>query len=386
MDKITVKDIDVRYKKIDTGDFICLTDIAKYKNPEDPRFIVYSWLRNKNTIVFLGLWEELHNPGFNRVEFDTVKNEAGLNSFMISPQKWIEKTGAIGLTVSSGRYNSGVYAHQDIAFEFASWVSTEFKLYFIKEFQRLKEEEQKQLGWSAKRELAKVNYRIHTDAIKENLIPAELTPLQISYVYANEADVLNVALFGMTASEWREQNPGKKGNIRDYATINELICLSNMENINAVLIQDGVPQSERVQKLNRIAISQMTPGPIGINSATYIGYNVLHGMGASEFLCVLGSFTTTLAAVLPSFIIVLALCHVYARFNHNSIFEGVMTWLRPAIIGLIGAAAVVLMTPDNFIDWTSWILFAAAFFASLVMKANPIAVIVVGGIAGFFLY
>ena len=200
MDKITVKDIDVRYKKIDTGDFICLTDIAKYKNPEDPRFIVYSWLRNKNTIVFLGLWEELHNPDFNRVEFDTVKNEAGLNSFMISPQKWIEKTGAIGLTVSSGRYNSGVYAHQDIAFEFASWVSTEFKLYFIKEFQRLKEEEQKQLGWSAKRELAKVNYRIHTDAIKENLIPAELTPLQISYVYANEADVLNVALFGMTAS------------------------------------------------------------------------------------------------------------------------------------------------------------------------------------------
>ena len=230
MDKITVKDIDVRYKKIDTGDFICLTDIARYKNPEDPRFIVYSWLRNKNTIVFLGLWEELHNPDFNRVEFDTVKNEAGLNSFMISPQKWIEKTGAIGLTVSSGRYNSGVYAHQDIAFEFASWVSTEFKLYFIKEFH---------------------------DAIKENLIPAELTPLQISYVYANEADVLNVALFGMTASEWREQNPGKKGNIRDYATINELICLSNMENINAVLIQDGVPQSERLQKLNRIAISQM---------------------------------------------------------------------------------------------------------------------------------
>ena len=257
MDKITVKDIDVRYKRINTGDFICLTDIAKYKNPEDPRFIVYSWLRNKNTIVFLGLWEELHNPDFNRVEFDTVKNEAGLNSFMISPQKWIEKTGAIGMTVSSGRYNSGVYAHQDIAFEFASWVSTEFKLYFIKEFQRLKEEEQKQLGWSAKRELAKVNYRIHTDAIKENLIPAELTPMQISYVYANEADVLNMALFGMTAAQWREQNPGKKGNIRDYATINELICLSNMENINAVLIQDGVPQSERLQKLNRIAISQM---------------------------------------------------------------------------------------------------------------------------------
>ena len=257
MDKITVKDIDVRYKRINAGDFICLTDIAKYKNPEDPRFIVYSWLRNKNTIVFLGLWEELHNPDFNRVEFDTVKNEAGLNSFMISPQKWIEKTGAIGMTVSSGRYNSGVYAHQDIAFEFASWVSTEFKLYFIKEFQRLKEEEQKQLGWSAKRELAKVNYRIHTDAIKENLIPTELTPTQISYVYANEADVLNVALFGMTAAQWRERNPGKKGNIRDYATINELICLSNMENINAVLIQDGVPQSERLQKLNKIAISQM---------------------------------------------------------------------------------------------------------------------------------
>ena len=257
MDKITVKDIDVRYKKIDTGDFICLTDIARYKNPEDPRFIVYSWLRNKNTIVFLGLWEELHNPDFNRIEFDTVKNEAGLNSFMISPQKWIEKTGAIGLTVSSGRYNSGVYAHQDIAFEFASWVSTEFKLYFIKEFQRLKEEEQKQLGWSAKRELAKVNYRIHTDAIKQNLIPNEITPKQASIIYADEAYMLNVAMFGMTAKMWREQHPELKGNIRDYATINELICLSNMENLNAVFIDQGLPQGERLIKLNQIAIQQM---------------------------------------------------------------------------------------------------------------------------------
>lgn len=258
MDKLVVRgtEINVQWNP-NRDDYISLTDIARIKDSDNPRYIIQNWMRNRNTIEFLGVWESLYNPDFNRVEFDTVKNEAGLNSFMISPQKWIEKTGAIGLTVSSGRYNSGVYAHQDIAFEFASWVSTEFKLYFIKEFQRLKEEEQKQLGWSAKRELAKVNYRIHTDAIKENLIPAELTSTQISYVYANEADVLNVALFGMTATQWRERNPGKKGNIRDYATINELICLSNMENINAVLIQDGVPQSERVQKLNRIAISQM---------------------------------------------------------------------------------------------------------------------------------
>ena len=258
MDKITVKDIDVRYKRINTGDFICLTDIAKYKNPEDPRFIVYSWLRNKNTIVFLGLWEELHNPDFNRVEFDTVKNEAGLNSFMISPQKWIEKTSAIGMTVSSGRYNSGVYAHQDIAFEFASWVSTEFKLYFIKEFQRLKEEEQKQLGWSAKRELAKVNYRIHTDAIKDNIIiPLEISNEQASFVYANEADVLNVALFGMTAREWGDKNPDKKGNIRDYAEVLQLVCLSNLENLNAYLIERGLSQPERLIELNKAAIRQM---------------------------------------------------------------------------------------------------------------------------------
>lgn len=179
-----------------------------------------------------------------------------MNAFILSPKKWVEATNAIGIISKAGRYG-GTYAHKDIAFEFASWISVEFKLYFIKEFQRLKDEEQKQLGWSAKRELAKINYRIHTDAIKENLIPAELTPTQISFVYANEADVLNVALFGMTAKEWRDNNPDKKGNIRDYATINELICLSNMENINAVLISDGLSQPERLRKLNQIAISQM---------------------------------------------------------------------------------------------------------------------------------
>ena len=213
-------------------------------------------MRNRNTIEFLGIWETLNNPNFNPVEFEGFRKQAGLNAFILSPKKWVEATNAIGIISKAGRYG-GTYAHKDIAFEFASWISVEFKLYFIKEFQRLKDEEQKQLGWSAKRELAKINYRIHTDAIKENLIPAELTPTQISFVYANEADVLNVALFGMTAKEWRDNNPDKKGNIRDYATINELICLSNMENINAVLISDGLSQPQRLRKLNQIAISQM---------------------------------------------------------------------------------------------------------------------------------
>lgn len=255
MKELIVKGIDIKYRNINENDYICITDIAKYKTRE-PDAVIANWMRNRNTIEFLGIWEILNNPNFNPVEFEGFRKQAGLNAFLLSPKKWVESTGAIGIVSKAGRYG-GTYAHKDIAFEFASWISVEFKLYFIKEFQRLKEEEQKQLGWSAKRELAKINYRIHTDAIKENLIPAELTAVQTSIVYASEADVLNMALFGLTAKDWREKNPDKKGNIRDYATINELICLSNMENINAVFIADGMLQNERLKKLNQIAISQM---------------------------------------------------------------------------------------------------------------------------------
>lgn len=222
----------------------------------EPEKIITDWLRNQNTLEFLGIWESIYNPLFNYGEFTTIKSKAGLNNFKISVKEFAAKTNAIGILSKAGRYG-GTYAHKDIAFEFGMWISPEFKIYLIKEYQRLKDEEQKQLGWSAKRELAKINYRIHTDAIKENLIPAELTPAQISFVYANEADILNMALFGMTARQWQEKNPDKKGNIRDYASINELICLSNMENINAVLIADGLSQSDRLRKLNQIAISQM---------------------------------------------------------------------------------------------------------------------------------
>ncbi len=255
MRKVTVKGVDIRCKAVKGEDYICLSDIAKYKT-EQPDALIANWLRNRNTIEFLGIWETLYNPHFNPLEFEGFRKQAGLNSFLLSPKKWAESTKAIGILSSAGRYG-GTYAHKDIAFEFANWISVEFKLYFIKEFQRLKEQEQKQLGWSAKRELAKINYRIHTDAIKENLLPSEITDAQKSIVYASEADVLNMALFGMTSEEWRRRNPDAKGNIRDYATINELICLSNMENINAVLIADGVSQSERLTKLNKIAISQM---------------------------------------------------------------------------------------------------------------------------------
>ena len=213
-------------------------------------------MRNRNTLEYLGIWESIYNPNFNYGEFATIKSKAGLNSFKISVKEFVARTNAIGLQAKAGRYG-GTYAHKDIAFEFGMWISPEFKIYLVKEFQRLKDEEQKQLGWSAKRELAKINYHIHTNAIKENLIPAELTTAQISIVYASKADVLNMALFGKTAREWRDENPDKKRNIRDYATINELICLSNMENINAVFIADGMPQSERLKKLNQIAISQM---------------------------------------------------------------------------------------------------------------------------------
>ncbi len=213
-------------------------------------------MRNRSTIEFIGLWELFNNPDFNSIEFDGIKNLAGSNSFALTPKRWIETTNAKGIVSKTGRYG-GTFAHRDIAFEFASWLSAEFKFYLINEFQRLKEEEQKQLGWSAKRELAKLNYHIHTDAIKQNLIPQELSPAQTSIIYANEADVLNVALFGITAKQWRDANPGLKGNIRDYATINELICLSNMENLNAVFINENMLQKERLIKLNQIAIQQM---------------------------------------------------------------------------------------------------------------------------------
>ena len=218
--------------------------------------LIEKWLRNKNTIEFLGIWEEMYNPDFNSPEFEGIKNTAGLNRFILSVKQWVEKTNSRGIIAKAGRYG-GTYAHKDIAFEFATWVSPQFKLYLIQEFERMKSDEQKQLAWSAKRELSKINYRIHTDAIKGNLIPAEVTREQAAMKYAEEADVLNVAMFGMTARQWHEANPELKGNIRDYATINELICLSNMENINAVLINDGISQGERLVKLNQIAIRQM---------------------------------------------------------------------------------------------------------------------------------
>lgn len=253
--------MDVQGKEItvitrEEDDYISLTDIAKYKNNNAPADIVKNWMRSRSTIEFLGLWEKLNNPAFKLVEFDQFKNDAGANYFVLSPQKWIETTNAIGLVSKSGRYG-GTYAHKDIAFEFASWISVEFKLYLIKEFQRLKDDERKQLGWDIRRNLAKINYRIHTGAIKENLIPAELSKQQINNIYASEADVLNMALFGKTAKEWRDTNPDKKGNIRDYADICQLVCLSNLENLNAHFINDGLMQGERLVKLNKIAIQQM---------------------------------------------------------------------------------------------------------------------------------
>jgi hypothetical protein len=256
MAKITVKDTDLTIIQINDADYVCITDLARYKSAEHTDDVIKNWIRNRNTIELLGIWEYLHNPNFKPVEFDGFRKEAGLNGFVMTPKRWIESTNAIGITSKSGRYG-GTYAHKDIALEFASWISIEFKLYFLKEFQRLKEEEQKAIGWSAKRELAKINYHIHTDAIKHNLIPAKLTPKQTSIIYASEADVLNVALFGVTAKDWREGNPDLKGNIRDYATINELICLSNMENLNAVFINEQLTQRERLIKLNKIAIQQM---------------------------------------------------------------------------------------------------------------------------------
>ncbi len=252
--KMTVDGTEIAVVQFEEKDYISLTDMVR--NIENGLALIEKWLRNKNTIEFLGVWEEMYNPNFNSPEFEGIKNEAGLNRFVLSVKQWTKKTNSRGIIAKAGRYG-GTYAHETIAFEFASWVSPQFKLYLIKEFQRLKEEEYKQLGWDIKRNLAKINYRIHTDAIKENLIPPQLMPRQVNQVYASEADVLNVALFGMSAKQWRDANPELKGNIRDYANVSQLVCLSNMENLNAVFIGEGMSQSERLQKLNTIAISQM---------------------------------------------------------------------------------------------------------------------------------
>ena len=252
--KMSVDGTEIAVVQFEEKDYISLTDMVR--NIENGLALIEKWLRNKNTIEFLGIWEEMYNPNFNSPEFEGIKNEAGLNRFVLSVKHWTEKTNSRGIIAKAGRYG-GTYAHETIAFEFASWVSPQFKLYLIKEFQRLKEEEYKQLGWDIKRNLAKINYRIHTDAIKENLIPPQLTPQQVNQVYASEADVLNVALFGMSAKQWRDDNPELKGNIRDYANVSQLVCLSNMENLNAVFIGEGMSQSERLKKLNDMAISQM---------------------------------------------------------------------------------------------------------------------------------
>ena len=253
---MTVLSQTVTVKRVSEQDFISLTDIARYKDAERTDYLIMNWLRNRNTIEFLGIWEQLNNPGFNPIEFDGIKSQSGLNSFILTVKAWCEKTGAIGLVSRPGRYG-GTFAHPDIAFEFASWISVEFKLYLIKEFQRLKEDERKTLDWDIRRNLAKINYRIHTDAIKNNLIPPEVTAAQAALTYASEADVLNVALFGTTARHWRDAHPGAKGNIRDEANGAQLVCLSNMESLNAEFIKQGIPQGERLRKLNAIAIEQM---------------------------------------------------------------------------------------------------------------------------------
>jgi hypothetical protein len=240
-------------------DYISLTDIARYKNPNEPKDVVSNWMRLRHTIEYLGLWEKLHNPNFKGVEFEAFLHEAGSNAFTLSPQRWIEATNAIGISSRSGR-GGGTFAHRDIAFKFAAWISAEFELYIIKDYQRLKADENSRisLDWNVRRLLAKVNYRIHTDAIRDNLIPPELTPKQRSFVYADESDLLNMALFGMTASEWRKANPDKTGNMRDYATIEQLLVLANLENINALYIANGMPQPERIQKLSAMARNQLS--------------------------------------------------------------------------------------------------------------------------------
>jgi hypothetical protein len=239
-------------------DHLSLTDIAKFKNPDHPDDVIRNWLRNRNTVEFLGVWERLNNSGFNPVEFDGIRIQTGLNSFTLTPKQWIEKTGAVGITSQAGRYG-GTFAHRDIAFEFASWVSVEFRLYLIKEFQRLKDDESRRLSlaWNLNRTLSKLNYRIHTDAVKAHLIPPEVTPAQAAITYATEADLLNVALFGHTAKQWREANPKLEGNVRDYASVEQLLVLANMEGMNAEFIHMGLPQGERLKRLNQIAIRQM---------------------------------------------------------------------------------------------------------------------------------
>jgi len=258
--KISAKGTEITVLSQGTeDDFISLTDIARYKNKEEPNAVVANWLRNRNTVEFLGVWEQLYNLDFKPLEFEGFRSEAGLNAFTLSPMKWVNTTNAIGIIVKAGR-GGGTYAHKDIAFEFASWISNEFKLYIIKDYQRLKTDENSRisLDWNVKRILAKVNYRIHTDAIRDNLIPPEVTNRQKSFMYADEADLLNTALFGMTAAEWRKTNPDKDGNMRDHATIEQLLVLANLENINALYIGKGIAQPERIAELNRLARQQLT--------------------------------------------------------------------------------------------------------------------------------
>ena len=254
--KMLVNDVEIAVGSEEGKDYICITDIAKYKDVENPRYIIQNWMRNRNTIEFLGVWEALYNPNFNRVEFEAFKSQAGLNSFVMTPQKWIENTNAVGIVSKAGRYG-GTYAYKDIAFEFASWISVEFKLYLIKEFERLKEKEMQQNGWDVRRLLTKINYGIHTDAVKNILIPAKVSGKQIAFSYANEADILNVALFGMTAAEWKAQNPDKSGNMRDYANVAQLVCLLNLESLNSVYLKQGLGKEERLRRLNETAIYQM---------------------------------------------------------------------------------------------------------------------------------
>ncbi len=256
--KINVKGIDIVLYEQNNDDFISLTDIARHKDPFHTDDIIKNWMRNRNTIELLGFWESIYNPNFKPVEFDGFKKQAGLNSFVMTPKRWIENTNAIGIVSKAGRYG-GTFAHKDIALEFASWVSIEFKLYVIKEFQRLKDDENNRLKleWDLQRAISKINYQIHTDAIKENLIPKKITQKQASLVYATEADLLNTALFGLTAKEWRRENPDKKGNIRDFANLEQLVVLSNIESINALLIEQNLPQGERLVQLNKVAITQM---------------------------------------------------------------------------------------------------------------------------------
>ena len=257
--KIEVKGTEIVIYSKKNDDYISLTDIARYKNPTVPKDVVKNWMRSRTTIEFIGLWEKIHNPNFKGVEFDSFLFEAGSNSFVLSPSKWIEATDAIGIVSKAGS-GGGTFAHRDIAFEFASWISAEFKLYLIVEFQKLKNEENSRLNleWNLQRTLAKINYRIHTDAIKENLLPTALSKKQINLVYASEADLLNMALFGKTAREWRDEHSETDGNIRDLASIEQLVVLSNLESINAILIHQGLSQSDRLQQLNSIAITQMT--------------------------------------------------------------------------------------------------------------------------------